>query len=663
MNFFFLKKNKGKYKVKRKYKKDIEPHEVFLDKLAQKKEEKMDVSEKKFEVPISEKINYNLLLTFIVIIGIFFLLTFYFQTIQGKKYSVLSENNKTRISLITPERGIIYDRNKKQLVQNEPAFDLIFDKRDLLGSPFQGIKEIEKMAEIIGESSQKLKEKIDESKTEKVLILENISHQTLVLLKTKIKDFSAFEIEENTVREYYSDLELSHLLGFTGKINREEFQKKEDYSITDYIGKTGIERYYEDILRGIPGETKTEKDAFGKERAKEEISSSIPGKSLILHLDFELQKRLTQELEKSLKRVGARKAAAVALDPRTGGVLGLVSLPSFNSNLLSQGVSQTELKQLQGDFLGPFFNRITSGEYATGSTIKPFIASAGLQENIISADDQINCQGVISVRNPYYPDVEPEYYYYHDWKTHGITDLRKAIAESCNVYFYRLGGGYRGFEGLGVERIKKYLSLFGWGRKTGVDLPDEKGGLVPDPEWKENYFKDPQLKIWRVGDTYHLSIGQGNISATPLQVASAFSVIANGGTLYQPQIVKEIMDSPLGSLNATSTNPNREIEEFSPQVIRSNFIDKENLKIVREGMREAVTYGSSVLLSTLPVKAAAKTGTAETPREKHYHHWVVVFAPYEDPEIVLTILVEDVEGLQSATLPVAREVLNWYFTR
>ncbi len=662
------KPSSRRYKIKRSYKEDIEPHEVFLDKLAKKKEEETDISERKFEVPISEKITKILFWVFIAVIILFFSRTFYFQVVKGEYFSNISKDNRSRIELITPRRGIIYDRNLKQLVSNKPAFDLVCDKRDLSISPFEGVEEIEQIAEIINKDPQSLKEQIKDSKSSKVLILENISHKNLLLLETKINNFSGFEIEENTTREYITNFDFSHLLGFTSKVNKQELEELKEYSVTDYIGKSGVEKYYEKYLRGVAGKIEIEKDAFERKKLEKEISSAEPGNNLVLHLDSNLQKKLTEELNESLNRVGAKKGVAVALNPQTGGILSLVSLPAFNNNLLSQGVSREKLRQIQTDPQEPFFNRVTSGEYAPGSTIKPLIAAAGLEENIILPYQKINCQGVISVKNPYYPEIKPEFYYYHDWKTHGITDMRKAIAESCNIYFYRLGGGYKSFEGLGVERIKRYLSLFGWGQKTGIDLPAEKKGLIPDPVWKENYFKDPQLKIWRVGDTYHLSIGQGNISATPLQITAAFGAVANGGTLYQPQIVQKIIEGSLETKNTTSTNSievfkKTKIKEIDPKVIREEFIDSENLKIVREGMRQAVTSGSGVLLNYLPVQAAAKTGTAETSKEEHYHHWVTVFAPYENPKIVLTILIEDVRGLQSATLPVAKEVLDWYFKR
>ncbi len=318
-------------------------------------------------------------------------------------------------------------------------------------------------------------------------------------------------------------------------------------------------------------------------------------------------------------------------------------------------MSEEEWKEIQEDPLRPLFDWAISGGYPTGSTIKPLIASASLEEKIISPQKNIYCQGKIEVPHQYNPEI---IYEYDDWKTHGWTDLRKAIAESCNVYFYTIGGGYGEQEGLGPTRIKKYLELFGWGQKTGIDLPEEEKGLVPDPEWKKTYFTKKEDQIWRDGDTYYLAIGQEYLLVTPLQVANSFLAIANDGKLFEPQVVQKIVDKEKNV-----------IEELKSQIIRENFIKPENLKIVREGMRQAVTSGSATgWLDQLQVSVAAKTGTAQTgekdPRDKkdYLDSWVTVFAPYDDPQIVLTIMIKDVKEGQVAVLPVAKAVLEWYFT-
>jgi len=575
----------AKFKIK-KFKKEIEPQEVLLDSLAQKKEKELGVSEKKLEIPLSQKILRGLWLSFFILTFILFGKTAQLQILEGKTYSQLSEENRFIVQLIQAQRGVIYDKDLNQLVFNKSSFDLVCD----------------------GEVAE-----------------ENLDHQTLIFYEVKgMDEFPGCEIINNATRDYKDGSAFSHIIGYQRKTGE----------------KTGLEDYYDAVLRAKPGEIQITRDVYGNPISKEIVSQPSSGQSLVLHLNSGLQKKLNQVLGSVIRSVGAKTGAAVALNPKNGGVLALTSFPNFDNNLFSQAMSLEEWDSLFNNPQKPLFNRVIAGEYPIGSTIKPLIASAGLQENLISPEKNILCQGLIEVEHRYDPEIV---YKFHDWTTHGWTDLRSAIAQSCNVYFYRLGGGYETQEGLGPSRIKQYLELFGWGETTQIDLSGEAEGLIPDPNWKKEVIGEN----WWDGDTYYLAIGQGYILATPLQVAVSFGAVANGGTLYQSQIVQRVLDG----------------EENHYQVIRENFIDSENLQIVREGMREAVTYGSSVLLNSLPVQAAAKTGTAQTGKEEVYHNWVTVFAPYDNPEIVLTIMIENVKGMQSAVLPVAREVLAWYFSQ
>jgi len=635
-------------KVKRPSREEIEPHEIFLDNLAQKKEKEIGITEKKLEVPLSQKVLGGFYIVFLLIIFLLFLKTFQLQIIEGEKFSLLSEENKTRIIRIPAERGVMYDSLGNLLVKNIPSFDFVCDRRDLPPRKEERLRVVKEISEIIQKDFSQLEKEIEESGPNEVLLLQKIPHEILILLEAKGERFPGCKVEKNTTREYVSSPLFSHLLGFTGKIGKEELKNFQDYFITDLVGKSGIEKSYEEFLRGSPGKIYLEKDVFGNVRSKKEVSDPQPGKSLVLYLNADLQKKLAEELALTLQRVGAKKGAAVAMDPNTGGILALVSLPSFDNNLFARGITGEELEKIIEDPLQPLFNRAIAGEYATGSTIKPFIASAALQEKIIDPKKTIYVTGKIEVPHEYNPEI---IYTFLDWRPHGLVDMRRAIAVSSNVYFYTVGGGYGEIKGLGPDRIKKYLSLFGWGKSTGIDLPQEKTGFLPDPAWKKEVIGEN----WFVGNTYHFSIGQGYLRITPLQVVSAFSAIANGGKLLKPQIVQKIID--------TSGGEQKILKEFSPEIVRENFIDPENLKVVREGMREGVTYGSSVILDTLPVKAAAKTGTAETGREGYFHNWVAVFAPYENPQIVLTIVIEDVPQIQAAALPVAKNVLEWYFAK
>ncbi len=616
MKSFF--KNK---KIKRKD--ELEVQEIFLDKF----------SEDKIEVPLVKRKIYFFFGISIILLILLFIRTFSFQIIQHKSLSALAEKNRTGIYLIRPLRGIIYDKNFNQLVTNKTVFDLICEKNILPFFQKEREKEISEISEILEIEAGEIKEKIETSDEEKILIFENLSHQQFLEISSKIDKFPGFRIEETIVRNYISGPEFSHLIGYTSKINREELQTRKDYGVCDIIGKTGLEKFYEEILRGEVGLLKIERDALGKERKKEIIKNPKTGENIVLWLDSQLQEKIVEILEKNLRHFGLEKAAVIAMDPNTGGILSLVSFPTFDNNLFSQGADLKEFENLFKNPNSPLLNRVISGLYPTGSAIKPLIAVAALEEKIISSEEKINCQGEISIHSIWtkLPSV------YHDWKEHGLTDIRKAIGQSCNVFFYTVGGGYKDFKGLGPEIIKKYLKIFGLENKTGIDLPEEKSGSIPDPEWKINSLGDE----WRTGDTYNLSIGQGFLRVTPLEMTVATAALSNGGKILQPSLLQKIQ----------------------PKIIQELPFSQENLEVVKEGMRQAVTSGTAVILNSLPKKVAAKTGTAETSKEGFYHQWIVIFAPYEEPQIVLTILVEDAKEEQSVATLLAKEILEWYFTQ
>lgn len=631
---------------------DIEPQEVFLDSLARKKDDELGIPENKTEVPLSSNILRAFLLCIALLFFTLFGLTFKMQVYGFKKYSALSEQNKFVIHSVEEGRGVIYDSKGNQLVFNKPSFNLIINKNDLPKNDAEKERILNEISNIIGEPKEKIEEKIVQCKEEKpILIAEIIDHKKLILLETKISEFPGFEIQKSMVREYKDGPLYSHIIGYTGMINSEELKNNSDnYSGFDQIGRTGIEKIYEEVLRRNPGEIRVERDVYGNQISKEVISLPESGESLVLWLDAELQRKIEEELRKTMETVGAEKAVGVAINPQTGGLLAMVSIPSFDNNIFSQKKDSEELKNLLNDKAEPLLNRAIAGKYAVGSTIKPFIASAALEEKIISPDKVISCPGKITITHRYDPSI---IYEFDDWMVHGSSDMRSAIAESCNVYFYTIGGGYQNQKGLGPTKIKKYLDLFGWEEKTGIDIPNELEGFVPSTDWKKEIKKES----WLDGDTYNLSIGQGDLGITPLEVASAYSAVANGGTLYKPKVVKEIIDSE-----------KKVIEEIKPEITRSNFISSDNLNIVREGMRHTVTgenapNASCKRLNTLPVSSAAKTGTAQTPYPDHYHNWITVFAPYDNPQIVITLMVENVNEKTAIVIPTAKEILQWYFTR
>lgn len=407
--------------------------------------------------------------------------------------------------------------------------------------------------------------------------------------------------------------------------------------MTDYFGKTGLEASYEEYLRGINGKQKIEVDSAGNLKKNLGTEDPINGSDLHLGLDAGLQEEIQDVLEKKLLETKTETAAAVAINPRNGEVLALISLPGFDNNLFSQGISAEDYERLISDENKPMFNRAISGGYPPGSTFKPLVAAAALEEKIVTPDTTINCHGGIRIGSYNFPD----------WKTHGVTDIRKAIAESCDVFFYSVGGGWESISGLGIDKIKKYADKFGLGRITGVDIPGEASGLVPDKNWKENRFGER----WYVGDDFHCAIGQGFVTVTPLQLANYTAAIANGGTVYRPHFVSYIK-----KIDGTE-------EKIEPKIIGRNFISPQNLQIVREGMRQAISSegGSARQLADLKVAVAGKTGTAQFGSDNKTHGWFVSFAPYDNPEIAMVVLVEGGGEGHSTAVPVTKEIYKWYF--
>ncbi|MCP6718519.1 MAG: penicillin-binding protein 2 [Patescibacteria group bacterium] len=638
---------------KRKYSRfrDIEPHEIMLDKLAKQKEEEWGVSMKRVKVPLLDKTLNMFLIVLVLIMLVLIAKTFQLQVMRGDDYAALAQKNNFIIKSIEAERGVIYDKNLKQLVFNIPQFDLIVQKDKLPESEEERKAVLTEVARILDRNYEDLKQEIEDSSDSSVEIFKDLERKALIIIESKLKELKGFEIKKTLTRDYIDGDYFSHVLGYMGKIQSQELEQTPYYySILDYVGRDGLENLYEEVLRKNPGKLKIKRDALGNVISQELGSLPESGKSLVLYLDSDLQKKLKDSLISQLQAIGSSKAAAVALDPKTGGVLSLVSLPSFDNNVFSKSDSEG-IENIFNNLDEPLFNRVISGRYVTGSTIKPLIALAGLEEGIISPDEPIHCTGMLEVEDYWDPEI---IWQYKDLRAHGWTDMRKALAESCNVYFYRLGGGYKSQQGLGPTRIKQYLSMLGWEDKTGIDLPGELAGFIPDKAWKKRVLGEG----WWDGDTYHLSIGQGYLQITPIEVAVSFMPIVNYGTIYKPQIVEKVLDSETGEM----------IEEIAPEIIKQDFLSTDNIEVVRQGMRQAVTgynspNASAMMLGSLPVKVAAKTGTAETSKENIYHNWATVFAPYDDPEIIITIMIEGVEGIRAATLPVAYDVLNWYFTK
>ncbi|MDD3386683.1 MAG: penicillin-binding protein 2 [Candidatus Pacebacteria bacterium] len=609
-----------KFRVKRKdnY---IDTEEIFLDALAHKKEKGVY----SMEMALSQKIFQITLISFLFIIIFFLLYSFYLQVFLYDEYLIKSEKNKYISIEIEAQRGIIYDRNMNQLAFNSQKFELqcLIDylPEDLTLKE----KEIREVARILEISFDDLYSNIQEKEKGVFIVAQDIEKEKAIILKTKEKEIPSFNLVNKKTREYLDGNNFSHILGYV--------------SGDDFTGKAGIEKEYNDSLKETTGTINKERDALGELIDEEVISSSKSGNSIILNIDFGLQKKASEYLEEVVNKYGATGGALIAMSPQTGEILAIASNPSYDSNIFSKNLTTQEFNKIISSSNVSFYNRAISGEYAIASTIKPILGIAALEEGIITPNTSFYCDGGIELNDGSYKS---------DWKEHGWTDLKKAIAESCNVFFYNVGGGYKDFIGLGVEKINKYLSYFGFGSKTGIDLPEEKEGLVPTPEWKKEMFDT----TWYPGDTYNLSIGQGYIKGTPLQLSIAVSAIANGGYIVKPKIVKSILDDKKNI-----------IEEFSTEINYTVPISLSSINEMKESMKETVTssLGTARSLQYLPVSSAAKTGTAETGKYQVYHNWITAFAPYEEPEIVLTIVVENVPNNMGLANLIAREVLGYYF--
>lgn len=594
----------------------------------------------------------------IILLVIFFIFgrAFYLQIINGSKYQTLAENNRIRIYHQPAPRGLIYDRHGVPLVKNIPSFSLSIIPVDFPKEQDEKQKLYQEIINLVPENEklhnnfQKVMQITNKQKDyyQEQILLEDLDYEVAIKLQLLSEKFSGVNVVIRHKRNYlmavsshpeYLNNSLSHILGYVGKINEAEFDNlSNQYLYNDIIGKTGVEKNYESELRGVYGIKQVEVDSLGKEKkiiAQEPIKS---GNNLILTIDWKMQEKLESLLIQYMQKSNKTKGVAIAQDPRNGEMLALVSLPSYNNNIFSQTLSEQQVNDLYNHQAFPLFFRAISGEYPSGSTIKPVMAAAALQEKIISATTSFISVGGIRIAEWFFPD----------WQAggHGITDVRKALAQSVNTFFYIIGGGYNDFVGLGVDKIKKYAEMFGLSQKTGIDLPGEKSGFVPDENWKQ----ETKGERWYIGDTYHLAIGQGDLLVTPLQVANYTSFFANRGNLYQPHVVKEIIDSVSGAK-----------KEILPTVMNSGFIDSYNIDVVRQGMRQGVTSGSARYLNSLAIAVAGKTGTAQWGTDKDPHAWFTSFAPYDNPEIVLTILIEEGEEGSRDPVRIAYDFYQWYY--
>ncbi|PIP29598.1 penicillin-binding protein 2 [Candidatus Kuenenbacteria bacterium CG23_combo_of_CG06-09_8_20_14_all_36_9] len=597
---------------------------------------------------LAPKVRFSFLM---IVLAVFLLWArvFYLQINKGVEFRGEAEGNRIRSEIVLGPRGLFYDRHRMPLTVNQPQFSLVLERNYLVQALRDKIFNRQELVQKIVLATG-LQEKAVREKVVRFLDNENgpaldfeLDYNKAMVFKAGSQESLDWQLEIRSERQYLDGYSLGHILGYLGRVDPVEWPqlKKNNYQFTDLIGQAGLEKQYEKELRGEPGRLDHEVNAKGEEIKILGQEPTVPGADLILTLDYELTKKISEILGQTIAQLNLNKAAAVVIDPSNGEILALVSLPAFDNNLFTKPALHNQaLDALFSNKNQPMFNRVIAGEYPSGSTIKPMIAAAGLEEGLIAKNTKVLSVGGLRIDKWFFPD----------WKAggHGITNVIKALAESVNTFFYYLGGGYEDFKGLGLEKIVSYAKLFGFGSALGIDLPGEQAGFLPTKEWKEQ----TKNEAWYIGDTYHLSIGQGDVLVTPLQIASMTATIANGGKVYEPHLVKEIFYSKI--------NKKQIIE---PKIIRSDFIKTENLDIVRQGMRQAVLNGSARALVDLNFSTAAKTGTAQVGGNNSPHAWLTVFAPYEAPEIALTVLIENGQEGSLTALPAAKEILAWYFGR
>lgn len=590
-----------------------------------------------------------------VIVGVILTLLIYFFVLdigKGSLYQTRAFANAGRqISTLAP-RGVIYDRFGVPLVKNEPSFSAVINLSRILKNPKTIPDELSSVASVIDIEQEDTFNRITSANLEResyILLANNLTlNQTIELKKLH---YPWLVIEESFSRDYLDPLPFAHILGYTGFASRDEIKRDSSLTLNDETGKSGLEAFYDSFLRGHKGVALVFQDAKGNIIETKQRALAYAGDNLKTTLDKELQDYFYQALKNQLNELGRTKAVGIVMAPQTGEVLSMVSIPSYNNNKLTA--------DLFSNPLNPTFNRAISGLYSPGSTIKPLDGVAALSENIISPLKTIYSPGYLDVPNPYDP-AHPSRFL--DWRPQGWVNLYSAIARSSNVYFYEVGGGFEDQQGLGIERLKEYWKKFQLDKKTGIDLLGEKSGFFPDPDWKEKTIGS----IWRLGDTYHVAIGQGDLTITPIELVRYMASIATHGKLPTPFVVQSVTDH-----NGNTVMDN------SPKLTTINIKDSRAFYEVEKGMLEGVTksYGTSYSLNDLPMVIAAKTGSAQIQNNTKTNAFFIGYnIPAKDvqgitvdgktvpQQIMVLVLIENAKEGSLNAVPVGKEIFQWYYT-
>ncbi len=570
----------------------------------------------------------------------------YLQVIKGDELRQRSENNSVRLRKIKPMRGLIMDAERRVIVDNQPSFDLVFipNRTKESNRVFETIRTLYTLRSLTLPSFSALTGKM--KPLVPVIFERNISMEKLAVVETHALELPGVVAEVTPVRQYLNGEMAAQVIGFTGEVNREELDRDSTEQLTpgDIIGKFGIEKFLDAHLRGKSGAEQVEVNAAGKSVRSLGRIPSVPGDNVVLTIDATLQ-------ETAWKAIGNRLGAVAVLDPRSGAVLALVSSPSFDPNLFNGGISSDDWEMLANDPRHPMENRSISGQYPPGSTYKPILAAAALEEGLITPETSFYCNGTFATGNRTFRCWQA--------KGHGHVSLHRAIVESCDVYFYNLG------KLLGVDKIAASARAFGLGSPLGIDLTREKGGLIPTKQWKLARLREP----WQPGETISIAIGQGFNLVTPLQLANVYATLGNGGTLYRPRLIKQLESSDRHVLKV-----------YDPEKLGTLPFSPKTIQLINQALWGVVNErgGTGYILKRKEADVAGKTGTAQViglPQDQKArkakrvsadyrdHALFACFAPYGNPEIAVAVILEHAGHGGSAAAPVARKIIDTYFAQ
>ncbi len=568
-----------------------------------------------------------LVLTMIVL----FMRLFDLQILKGDEMKKLSEQNRVRIKKILAPRGVIFDRTGKILASTRPSFNLYLIPEDIkdFSQTVDGISQLLSVSR--DEIIEKLKEARDFPSSFPVKIASDMSMDEVAKVEANKFYLPGIAIRIEPKRSYPYNTMLSHALGYVSEISTDELKLPEykNYTIGDAIGKFGLERMYEKYLRGVDGEERVEVDASGKEVRTLDTREPVSGNSLYLNIDMDVQTTVEKALED-------KKGGAIISDPRTGGVIALVSHPAFDPNQLTSG-SREYWKTIATDESHPLQNRVTQGRFPPGSTFKPLVALAALEKGVINETTTFGCGGHFGFGG----------HVFKCWQKrgHGSVAVHKGIVQSCDVFFYNVGLR------TGVDSIHDMAQQIGITKPTGIDLPGEKSGLVPSTEWK----KRTTGQKWYEGETVSVAIGQGAVWLTPIDVMQLASFVGNEGVTFKPQLVNRIV-SPEGKV----------VRKFDPVMTANVKLNKQNITIVKEGMKGVVNEPGGTAYSNARLDAVSisgKTGSAQSGTGGADHAWFIAYAPSDAPEVSMGILVEHGLHGASAASPIAKQVAETMFVK